>query len=233
MTTIELIQLLRIYQGVGASEDWIATIPISDESGDPLVLDGISFQAVLTFGGTIVATVAGVVSGSAVTLSVLAASKTSWPICRLSLSMVATAEGYTKDVVVGSHIYSGYHAPMTVTALAGGALSVGSVARQVALNTEAIAALRGITPPIVLYSSPVTPLTGGWYLVATPGMTIQISDPLLNTGPLIIGDATGSATPNITIVGNINGSAGGTTITATGQSISLGAVAELSTWWMQ
>jgi hypothetical protein len=90
-----------------------------------------------------------------------------------------------------------------------------------------------VTYPTLLSSRPDLPLTGGWYLVTKDGLTIPIAAAADGTDVLIIGDATGEDSPNITIYGTINGSVGGFTITAPSQSVTLAPVPSLNSWWTQ
>jgi hypothetical protein len=235
MTNIESLPLLRVVQGIGADEDWILAFPIVDSSGAPLSLAGISFQATLLLGSTVIASVAGAVAGNIVIFTVLASGRPAWPTSGLTIRVLATGGGYSKDVLAyGSQLFIGYPSPLVLTCLSGGPSALGSVSTQTALNTAAISALQNRSIlPVILSAAPVTPLTGGWYLVTTAGLTIPISDASLATDLLIIGDATGSYSPNILISGTINGNSGGLLLEASNQSVTLGAAPTLSSWWKQ
>ena len=232
-TLIESLPLLRASQGVGLDEDWIASFAFTDASGAALSLSGITFAATVAAQQ---AAIAGVVAGNVVTFTVYAAAKTTWPPGTFAFAVLATDGTFSKDILVGSALTVGDPAALTVSIVSRGGASTSAsvVSPQTAANTAAIAALQQIAfggQPTIVSAASYTILAPGWYLITTQGAVLTL--PALGSGQVIITDATGSSAPNISIVGTVNGDAGGALLTTRGQSVTLAPVSALNSWWMQ
>jgi hypothetical protein len=237
MSNINSLPLYRATMGVGADEDLNFSLSFTVSDGvTPLALDGIAFTltvgpaaapvCVLTLSSGLFV---GGVGNGVLTAFYPAASKTAWngtlPVNLLASDASGSPSGGSRnvDIFTGSIVSVGAAAPLALALVARG--------EKARIATGNIQAAPGY--PTLLSAAPTSPLTGGWFLVTTAGLTIQVDTAANATGVLIIGDATGSAFPNILISGTINGSSSGVGITTAGQSVTLGAVPALSSWWMQ
>lgn len=112
MSTLTLLPLLRVADGVQVDEDWQLSIAFYlDDGVTPIALDGLAFTASIggfatlsSSGGDIV--VAGP-SDNVLIVNVLAAAKASWPTGVFSLSLTATDGVSTRDLFASSTLAIG------------------------------------------------------------------------------------------------------------------------------
>lgn len=250
-TNVQSLGIWRVTGAMGTDEDF--SLPMTFVAADgvtPVPLSGISFT--LSVGSVAVLTTAGgglTISGTSSNILTAYAALPGWVAGVYSLSLIASgASGSsitaTEDVFANSALTVGFDAksPWIIKSLVQPPLVlVSPVSAQVVANTAAIAALQagggggggGTTLlPTVVSASSYTITAAGWYLVTTAGA--QITLPAVTSGvTIIVGDATGLANPAISILGTVNGSSGGALLNEANESITLGAVPALSSWWLQ
>jgi hypothetical protein len=112
MSTLTLLPLMRVTDGVQADEDWRLSIAFYlDDGVTPIPLDGLSFTVTVgdfaTVGSADGHIVTGGPSNNVLALTVLAAEKSSWPTGVYAISLSGGDGVYTRDLFASSTLAIG------------------------------------------------------------------------------------------------------------------------------
>jgi len=115
---------------------------------------------------------------------------------------------------------------------AGGAAVVASLAASAAAASaaEVVALVGQATPTLISVSTTIA--APGYYVVATPGVTLTIGSAAqwVALGPVLIKDMTGAANPGIVVAATVDGSSAGLTLANAHEAIRLDWSASFESW---
>jgi hypothetical protein len=103
MSTLSLLPLIKVVDGVQPGEDWQLSIAFYlDDGVTPIVLSGLTFTASIGAVATLSSASGQIVAsgplGNVLVITALATQTANWPVAVYSLSLVASDGTYTRDL---------------------------------------------------------------------------------------------------------------------------------------
>jgi hypothetical protein len=165
MSTLSLLPLLKVSDGVQPGEDWQLSIAFYlDDGVTPVDLSGLSFTLSLGALATLSSSSGQIVSSGPLTnvlaITAIAADTISWPTAVYSLSLVATDGTYTRDI-------------FALSTLAVGAAQVARVSMIVAPDSTPISIAAAIPSAISAAFQALQPATIAAALTALPSSELS------------------------------------------------------------
>ena len=199
MSTLSLLPLVKVTDGVQPGEDWQLSIAFYlDDGVTPVDLSGLTFTLSIGALATLTSATGQIVASgplvNVLAITALGAQTTSWPIAVYSLSLVASDGTYTRDIFALSTLAVGAgqvarvslivapdNTPISVAASIPSALSAAFQALQPAAIATALAALpsselsaliQALTSSLPVQSGSTAPVPSGQAFINSSGYVV-------------------------------------------------------------